>query len=305
MTRFRADLLLLLCAVIWGTAFVFQKAAMAHMGPMAFIMARAAVAALVLAPVAVWELRRGGRVPVSEPGAWTSLGAQGTLAGGLFFLGAALQQIGIVSTSVTNAGFFTSLYVVIVPIAAWAITGRAPSRLVWIAVAASIAGAWALGGGTLTALSGGDGLVIASALFWALHVLSLGLSAARALPITFTALQFAVVASLGLAGALATGELGAADLAGAAGAIAFVGVLSSAVTFTALTVAMRHAAPAEAAVIVSSETVFAALAGYLWLDERLDALGGLGALLIITATLAVALGGRPPASRRPAVRPVA
>lgn len=306
MSRIQADLLLLSCAVVWGTAFVFQKTAMAHLGPLAFIMARAGVAALVLVPLAVWELRqRAASAQGDGAPRPLTLAAGAAFAGTLFFLGAALQQIGIVSTSVTNAGFFTALYVVLVPLLAWVVRGAAPTRLVWVAVGASIAGAWAMSGGSLTALTHGDGLVILSALFWAAHVLSLNLAAARALPILFTTLQFACVAALGLAGALPAGGVSLAAIAAAAPEIAYVGILSSAATFTLLIVAMRHTSPAEAAVIVSSETAFAAIAGYLWLDERLDALGWLGAGLIMAATLAVALGGRQARAARVGAEPAA
>src|SRR5262249_26569387 len=149
-----------------------------------------------------------------------------------------------------------------------------PGAAVWPAVALSTLGTWLLGGGgTLGGLGYGDGLVALSALFWAIHVVITGLAAPYGRPIAFTGLQFAVVAA---GSALASAALETTTLAGLAGAapeILYVGLLSSALTFTILTVALQHTPPSEAAVIVSMETVFAALAAYLVLGERLSAMG--------------------------------
>jgi drug/metabolite transporter (DMT)-like permease len=103
MTRLQADLLLLLGAAIWGYAFVFQKTAMEHVGPYTFIAARSIVAALALAPLAWRETRAaGGTLP---PG----LSRIALIAGAAFFLGAALQQFGLLTATVTNTGFLTAL----------------------------------------------------------------------------------------------------------------------------------------------------------------------------------------------------
>jgi drug/metabolite transporter (DMT)-like permease len=162
--------------------------------------------------------------------------------------------------------------------------------MVWPAVALSALGTWLLGGGTLGAFTFGEGLVALSALFWAIHVVITGRAAPFGRPIGFTAVQFALVAVLAaIAGALSETTT-AQNLAGAAADILYVGLLSSALTFTILTVALQYTPPSEAAVIVSMETVFAALAAYLMLGERLSALGWLGAALILCATLLLQVG---------------
>src|SRR5690606_19236556 len=116
--------------------FVFQKTAMDHVGPLLFIGARAGLAALALAPVAWAEHRRSGSAPVP----WSELLPVAALGGAAFFLGAALQQTGLLTASVTNTGFLTALYVVITPFVAWAWHRKAPTRLIWAAVALSFAG---------------------------------------------------------------------------------------------------------------------------------------------------------------------
>lgn len=284
MSRLNADIALLFAAVVWGVAFLFQKSAMDHIGPLAFIAARGAVAALALAPLA-WREHRQVAAPTGR-GFW-SIALWGGLA---FFVAAWLQQAGLMTATVTNTGFLTALHVVITPFIAWGWSGKVPNAVVWPAVALSALGTWLLGGGTLAAFSTGDGLVAVSAAFWAIHVVITGRASPFGRPIAFTAVQFTVVAVLAAAGAALMETTTLDGLARAAVDIAYVGLLSSALTFTLLTVALQHTPPSEAAVIVSMETVFAALAAYLVLGERLAAIGWAGAALILAATLLLQIG---------------
>ena len=96
------------------------------------------------------------------------------MSGATFFVGGWLQQSGLITATITNAGFLTALYVVITPLIAWAWSGRRPNPLVWPAVALSAVGTWLLGGGTLSAFSTGDLLIALSAVFWAVHVVITG-----------------------------------------------------------------------------------------------------------------------------------
>jgi drug/metabolite transporter (DMT)-like permease len=291
MRRIHADLLLLAGAAIWGLAFVFQKMAMAHIGECLFIASRGFVAALALAPLALYEGRSGARATPAVR--LLPIAAAGGLA---FFIGAIFQQIGLRTTSVGNTGFLTGLYVVVTPFLVWGLTGRAPGRLIWLSVAMSFIGTWLLSGGGFGgygSFSTGDLLVAICAVFWAGHMIIVGNSAVYDRPVLFTALQFAVVGALGLIGALLTEPITFAGLRAAAPSIAYVGLLSSALTFTLLAVAMKHTPTSEAAVIVSLEAVFAALAGAWWLGERMTATGWAGAALILAATLVVQLGAAP------------
>lgn len=284
MRRLHADLLLVLAAVVWGVAFVFQKTAMDHVGPLLFVAARSTVAALALAPLA---LREGRCAPDQFPRGLVRIAA---LGGAVFFLGAAIQQAGIVTATATNAGFLTALYVVITPLLVWIVMRRAPVTLVWPAVAMSFLGVWLLGGGTVGSFARGDILVAISAFFWAAHVLLVAEATRHDRPVTFSAIQFAVVALLGLTGAMLFEPISLAALAAAWREIAYVGLLSSALTFTLLAIAMKYTPPTEAAIIVSSETLFAALAAYLLLGERLSLVGWCGAGLILAAVLLVQAG---------------
>lgn len=284
MSRLHADIALLFAAAVWGLAFLFQKSAMDHVGPLAFIAARGAVAALALAPLALRERRKS--TTTAGRGFW-AIAAWGGVA---FFIAAWLQQAGLRTATVTNAGFLTALYVVITPFIAWGWSGKVPNRVVWPAVVLSALGTWLLGGATLSAFSPGDRLVALSAIFWAIHVVVTGRASRFGRPIAFTTVQFAVVGALAVLGAALFEVTTLQGLAGAAIDIAYVGLLSSALTFTILTVAMQRTPPSEVAVIVSMETVFAAAAAYWLLGERLPAIGWTGAALILAATLVLQVG---------------
>jgi drug/metabolite transporter (DMT)-like permease len=290
-SRLNADIALLFAAAVWGLAFVFQKSAMDHIGPLAFIAARGAVAALALAPLALREHRRLQTKP--ESGFWI-IAVSGGVA---FFIGAWLQQAGLRTATVTNTGFLTALYVVITPFVAWGWSGKVPSPIVWPAATLSAIGTWLLCGATLAAFSPGDILVAFSAFFWAVHVVVTGRASPFGRPIAYTAVQFAVVGTLAMAGSALLEVTTLQSLRAAAVEIAYVGLLSSALTFTILTVALQHTPPSEAAVIVSMETVFTAVAAYLLLGERLGPLGWAGAASILGAVLLLqlgaAIGGRP------------
>jgi drug/metabolite transporter (DMT)-like permease len=281
MRRIHADLLLVFAAVVWGVAFVFQKTAMDHIGPFLFIAARSTVAVLALAPLAYREGRATDNVLPS------GLLTIATLSGAAFFTGAALQQVGLVTATATNAGFLTALYVIFTPILVWLAFGRAPMWIVWPAVALSFVGTWLLGGGTFGAFGSGDLLIAISAFFWAAHVVTVSHATRYARPVTFTAIQFSIVGVLGFVGALLLEPISMGALAAAWREIAYVGLLSSALTFTLLAIAMKYTPPTDAAIIVSSETLFAALAAYLLLGERLSLVAWCGAGLILGAVLLV------------------
>lgn len=285
MRHTHANLLLLGCAAIWGFGYLFQKSAMAHVGPLLFVGARCGLAAIVLVPFA-WAEHRRATAPCTLAFAGLAM-----LAGVLLAIASIVQQTGIIAASVTNAAFLTSLYVVATPLLAWPLLRQTPSRHVWLSVVASFLGAWMLGGGGFTAFGRGELLVLVATLLWATHVVVLGRAAVFERPVLLTACQFAIASAIGLAGAFAAETVDPAALRRAFIDIAYVGIFSSALTFTIFAAALRRTTAAEATVIASAEALFAALGAYLWLGERLTTIGAGGAALIFLAAVAVQLSG--------------
>ena len=294
MSRLKADSLLLAVAALWGVAFVAQKSAMASIGPLTFIAARTLLASMVLAPLAIWESRK-------QPHAISpSFLKMASLAACALLIGSTLQQFGLLTATVTNASFLTALYAVYTPFVAWLMLKTPPAAVVWPATALSFIGVWLLGGATIGALSVGDALIAISAPLWAFHIVVTGLGARAGRPFLFTALQFGFVAIVASIAAVAFEAPALQALRDVGWQIAYVGIVSSAVTFTIFTIAMRHAPAAEAALILSTENLFAALAGGLLIGDRLGAINWMGASLIIAAVLLVqfAIYRRQPAACR-------
>ena len=285
MNRSRANLLLLVVAVIWGSAFVAQAAGMAGVEPLTFTGIRFLLGTAIVCPFAWREwsaLSARGARPL--PGDAVGVAALGVI----LMLGAAFQQIGMTSTTVTNAGFLTALYVPLVPLLAWLMLRTRPHWSVWPTSIGCLAGTWLLSGAQELEPVAGDAWVIASSLFWALHVLLVGRIAERmAAPFVVACGQFLVCGVISLFWAGLSETITLAGIRQAAFAIAYAGIVSVGLGFTAQVVGQRYAQPADAAIILSAETVFAALFGFLLMGDRLNASGVAGCALILVCIVAV------------------
>jgi len=257
--RLRADLLLLLVAVVWGSAFVAQRVVAVCLGAFLYNGLRFLVGALTLLPLMGRRLRAFTRLE------WRG----GVLAGLLLFAGAALQQIGIRFTTAGKAGFITGLYVVLVPLLLALVWRQRPGWSSWAAALLAAGGLFLLAGVEELALSLGDGLELIGALFWALHVIAIGRLAKRTDPLRLALTQYLTCGLLSLLLGL---TLEAATLPGLAvtwWAVVYTGVLSIGLGYTLQVIGQQRASPADAAVLLSLEAAFAALFGWLLLAESL------------------------------------
>ena len=285
MTRSQANLLLFAVALIWGSAFVAQAQGMAGVGPFTFTGIRFLLGVCVVSPFAWRDWRAVARRP-QRSGRRDALAILGL--GLLLALGSTFQQIGITMTTVTNAGFLTALYVPLVPLISWLIVRVRPHWSVWPTSIGCLIGTWMLSGAGGVHLGLGDAWVIASSLFWALHVFFVGRIADRiAAPFLVACGQFFVcgIACLLWAGLTETISLEGIRLA--ALPIVYTGVISVGFAYTGQVVAQRYATAADAAVIMSAETLFAALFGFLLMGDRLTATGLAGCTLIFVCIIAV------------------
>lgn len=285
MTRPIATLLLLLTTMIWGFAFLAQKSAMATMGPLTFAAVRYLVGGLAVLPLAVWEYQRmksAGKLNITRHQWWLIL-----VMSVVFFLGSWLQQLGLATTTVTNGGFLTSLYVLFVPLIALIVLRAQPHPIVWICVPLALGGIYMLNGG-VHGFNTGDLYIIACAMFWAMHVLLLShIGRATGLPIFISAISFLVAGSLAAAFMFALEQPSIAGIAAGWGQLAYAAILSTAVAFTLQAISQRYVPPANAAIIMSAESLFAALGGAFILGERLPVVGYFGAALIFLAIVLV------------------
>lgn len=284
MNRIQANLLLLLSGAIWGAGFVAQSTAMDEVGPFWFIGMKFALAALVVAPFAVFETRKA-TVPLPKNSMRNF-----TLIGLVLFCGAITQQIGLLTTSVTNSGFLTGLYVVFVPLLTIIFLRRQPHWIIWPAAAMAMFGIFLLSGGSLAGLNGGDLLTIVCAVFWAIQMMLVGIFAgSTGRPMMLSTVQFAVCAVISsLLGALME-PLSLSAINNILPEILYAGILSSGLAFTLQVVAQRYTTAPQAAIFLSSEALFAALFGMLLLGETITSIGYVGCAIIFAAMLLVEL----------------
>ena len=281
---FRADILCLVTAGIWGLAFVAQRIGMDSVGPLAFNGVRFALGALVLAPLAVRSLRYPAPAPFlagGEPGfPWRS----GLLAGTVLFSGATLQQVGLTCTTAGKAGFITGLYVVLVPLLGL-FFGQKPARGDMFGAVAAAVGLYFLSVTESFTLAPGVGLELLGAFFWAGHVLVIGWLSPRTRALPLAAAQYAVCSILSLLGAFLFEDTTLAGLRGALWPILYGGIMSVGVAYTLQVVAQRDAKPTHAAILLSFESVFAALGGWMFLSEHLGVREFFGCALMFGGVL--------------------
>lgn len=275
--RLLADLALLTVAMIWGSAFVAQRLAAGEIGVYLFNGARFLLAAGVLAPLARSRILTRSQMPglsrANLPGV--------ALAGTVMVAGAALQQAGLKTTTAGNAGFITGLYVVLIPIMMSIFWRRRPRPAIWAAALLATLGMYLLSAAGKLRINPGDGLELAGSLFWALHVIIVSGMVQRMDVLHFAVGQYLVCALVNLALAFGFEPVSLTAIAANAGAILYTGLLSVGVGYTLQAVGQRVAPPADAAIILSGESVFAALSGWVFLGEALSPLqlAGCGIML--------------------------
>ncbi len=292
MSRLQASAVLLVVAVLWAFAFVPQTWGMETMAPMAFTAARFALGALVVAPLA-WRESRADSAKTLSRGSVAGIAGLGML----MFLGAGMQQLGLLTTTVTKAGFLNALYVPLVPLLSWMIFRRSPHPVVWPAALLCVLGTWLMAGGQGLDLVTGDLWIICSALPWALHVALVGVAADRwVAPYRLACLQFAACSVLAALTSSIWEHTSWPQVQAAAWAIAYTGVVSVGLGFTAQVVAQRYTHAGDAALILSSEMVFAAMFGAWLMGDALSTGAWLGGAIIFGAILAAQVtplvGGR-------------
>ncbi len=282
MKRSSATILLILAAVFWGTAFIAQKSAMDFMGPLTFVGFRFLVGGFLVLPFAIREYKKRNIVLTKQ---------QKILVLVLcinFFFGSWLQQWGLLTTTATNAGFLSGLYVFIVPIIQLTLFRTRPHLIVWICSPIAVFGIFLLSGASVDPFGIGEYLVIASAFFWAMQLFLLGhLVVQTKLPLSITTACFLLTGLLGTIGAFSFETVSVAVLQIGWMEILYAAVFSTAISFSLQAMGQQHVPPANAAIILSSESLFAAAGGALILGERLTANGYLGIAILFIAIVTV------------------
>jgi drug/metabolite transporter (DMT)-like permease len=274
--RLSSDLILLVVAFIWGSAFVVQRIAIAGLGIFLFNGLRFLIGALVMLPFINFKQK----VTRRQLG-WI------LLAGAILVTASSLQQAGLRYTTAANAGFITGFYVVLIPIIQALFLKRRPPLYVWLCAVGAFLGIYLLStGGSLT-FNRGDILELIGAVFWSLHVLVIS-GAVQETPVPiFSAGQYAVCGAVSLLlGFLLEGSL-SANIPSLGWTVVYTGVLSVGVAYTLQSRAQKQSPPADAAIILSMEAVFAAIFGHLFINEQFSPVQLLGCVFILAAMIVV------------------
>jgi drug/metabolite transporter (DMT)-like permease len=285
----KADLLLLITAAIWGFAFVAQRMGMDSMGPFTFNAIRFSLGALILLPLSLIQTRRGNHhrlKSVFKNYRWPIV-----VTGLILFGGASLQQIGLVGTTAGKAGFITGLYVILVPLLAlfW---GSQTHIAHWAGAVLAVVGLYLLSVKTGFQLSPYDLVVFAGAFVWAGHVHLIDRYSDKVGPIQLSIFQFAICGVLSAIAAVLFENVTTVGIADGLWPLLYGGFLSVGLAYTLQVVAQRKANPSHAVIILSLEGAFAALGGWLVLNEILTPRDLLGSVLILGGMLISQIFGK-------------
>jgi drug/metabolite transporter (DMT)-like permease len=272
--RLKADLLLLMVAVIWGIAFVAQGVAGQHGIAFLFNGVSFMLASFILIPF----IPRGLKITRAQ---WKWM----FVAGSILFAATAFQQVGIYYTKVANAGFLTSLYTVFTPFLLWWGFREKPHRVDIFAVIMAAVGAFFLSTAGRFVVQPGDTLEVAGAIFWALHFVVIGKFATRFESISFAAGHFFISGFLNLVIGLFVEDLRALTILPVLAAIGYRASLSIGVGYTLQVWGQKHTPPTDAALILGLEAVFAVIAGWLLLEQTLLPIQIMGCVIIFIAVL--------------------
>ena len=285
--QLRGGAMLMLTALIWGTAFVAQSVGMDYLGPCAFTATRNFIGCVALLPVIALASRlRSGAQPeeaAPAPGKKALFGwgaACGLLLGGATLL----QQAGMQTASAGKAGFLTALYIVIVPVLG-IFLGRRPGLKVWIGVVLALVGAYLLSVKGGAGIASGDLLVIASAVVFSLHILVIDSVPAGVDGVRLSCVQFLVAGVFALVLALFLESFTWRGILSAWVPLLYTGVVSSGVGYTLQILGQRTVNPTVACLILSLESVFAALAGWAILGQALSLRELFGCALVFVAVI--------------------
>ncbi|MDD2981149.1 MAG: DMT family transporter [Hespellia sp.] len=285
MSKMKTNGMLILTAFIWGMAFVAQKVGMDYVGPLTFNALRSFIGAVVLLPVIVLLDRQRDHFGVKKP-VWNdkTLILGGICSGIFLCIGSTLQQYALMESSVGKVGFITALYILIVPILGVFLKKQIPSN-VWIAVFVAIIGMYFLCMTEGFSINHGDLLAMLCAFAFAAQIMVVDYFSPKVDSVRMSSIQFLVVGIIAGTGALFRETIHITEVMNAYRPLLYAGVLSCGVAYTLQIVAQKHAQPTIASLLMSLESVFSVLGGWILLGQVLSPRELFGCTLVFTGVL--------------------
>lgn len=284
MKRVLCSLALVAAAFFWGTTFVAQSDAADVIGPFTFNGIRSMIGSIVLLPLVAWI----GHSPRDAEGKPTPFKKQlfyGAICGGCLFLATNLQQIGIEYTTAGKSGFVTALYVVLVPVFGLLIFKKKSGWNIWLAVALAAIGLYFLCVTEGFSVQKGDAITFFCAIVFAFHILAVDKVSDRIAGVTLSCIQFFVSGTLSLISMVIFEDPQWSQIQAAVFPLLYAGILSCGVAYTLQIVGQKHTDPTIASILMSLESVFAVLSGWIVLDQQLSTKETIGCVIMFAAIL--------------------
>lgn len=284
--QIKSSLILLLTATIWGVAFVAQSVGMEYIGPFTFNAIRCVLGGLVLIPVIlVLKKKKETGAENQEKEDKKTLWAGGIACGVILCIASNLQQFGIMEASVGKSGFFTALYIVMIPVIGIFI-GKRPGIKLWFCVALAVVGMYLLcmKDGSFT-IERADIMLFLCALAFSFHILVVDYFSPKVDGVKMSCIQFFVCGVLSAVGMLFTETPDISNIQAAWLPLLYAGLLSCGVGYTLQIVGQKGINPVIASLIMSLESVISALAGWVILGQVLSPKEILGCVLMFVAII--------------------
>ncbi len=290
----KGNILLLITALIWGSAFVAQSVGMEHIGAFTFQCTRSLVGSAVLVPVFLIKdavKKRSGACAEAKKSSRATLWKAGVICGIIMTVASNLQQVGIQYTTAGKAGFITALYIVIVPVLGL-FMGKKLSARIWLCIAMALVGLYLLSMTGGFRLSKGDTLVLLCAVAFSFHIVTVDHYVSLVDGVKLSCIQFMVCGVLSGIMMLIFERPTLSGLAAAAGPVLYAGVLSCGVGYTFQIIGQKYTKPTVASLLMSLESVFAVIAGMLVLHEIPAARETVGCVIMFAAIIITQLPER-------------
>lgn len=288
--------LLLLGAMIWGAAFVAQSVGMDYLEPFTFQASRCFLGSLVLLPViAVMDRRGVSRRPVTAEAKKQQL-YFGLACGVIIFAACSLQQWGLLYTTPGKSGFLTSLYIILVPMAGL-LFGRRVKPWVWGSVVLAVLGLYLLCGSTDFSLVAGELLTLGSAVAFCFHILVIDRASSQVDGVRLSATQFFICGCLSLVCAFLWETPRWENILACWIPIGYAGIFSSGIGYTFQIIGQAHTEPTVASLLMSLESVFSVIFGWIILRQSLTPTELLGCALVFAGVLISQIPGKAPAPK--------
>ena len=281
----------LLAAMIWGAAFVAQTVGMDYVGPFTFQACRSLLGCLVLLPVIAVLDKRGNEKKTATPADRKYLLFSGIICGLFLFAACSLQQLGLLYTTAGKSGFITSLYIILVPILGLCLKKKVRSWI-WGSVALALVGLYLLCGGDLSAIGKGELLTLGCALAFSFHIMFIDHVSARVDGVRLSCLQFFVVAVISAVVMFLTETPSWENILQCWLPIAYAGILSSGAGYTFQIIGQAYTEPTVASLLMSLESVFSMVFGWMILGQAMSGLELLGCGLVFAGVIIAQLPGK-------------